>query len=65
MAMILVLGATGYVSSRLIPLLAANGYAVPSLVRDKQKVAGAPWLRGEVVEGDVLKPELMACCQKP
>ncbi len=39
----LVLGATGYVGSRLVPRLLADGHAVRVLVRDPAKLARLPW----------------------
>ncbi len=55
---ILVLGATGYIGSRLVPHLVAKGHRVRCLVRDKRKLSGKSWSKdvlafeGDVLEGD-------------
>lgn len=59
MKTILVLGATGYIGGRLVPLLKKQGYAVRCLVRDKKKAAGRGWDDVQLVEADVLKPETL------
>ncbi len=54
---VLVIGATGYVGGRLVPLLLASGYRVRALSRSIPKLAGRPWAdhpRLELVQGDVL-----------
>src|SRR5690242_19121892 len=52
---ILVTGATGYVSGRLIPQLLATGHEVRVLVRDPKRVSGRPWTdKVEIVQGDLL-----------
>jgi uncharacterized protein YbjT (DUF2867 family) len=40
---VLVLGATGYVGGRLVPLLLNAGYAVRAVSRSLQKLKGRPW----------------------
>ncbi len=57
---ILVTGATGYIGSRLIPLLLYRGYQVRALVRSAKKLTCRPWFnhpRLEVVEGDLFHPD--------
>ena len=54
---ILVTGATGYVSGRLIPALLKKGYRIRAMGRDLDKLARRPWARDprvETVYGDVL-----------
>jgi uncharacterized protein YbjT (DUF2867 family) len=53
---ILVVGATGYVGGRLVPLLASRGYRVRAMGRSLEKLNCRPWARLPVVEtvqGDV------------
>ncbi|MDD9304438.1 MAG: SDR family oxidoreductase [Desulfobacter sp.] len=53
---ILVTGATGYVSGRLIPLLLADGYKVKAMGRSIPKMADRPWGQDqniELVKGDI------------
>jgi uncharacterized protein YbjT (DUF2867 family) len=57
MASILVLGASGYVGTRLVARLAAKGYRVRCLVRDSNKFKPVPAGNVEVIQGDVLKAE--------
>ncbi len=55
--LILVTGATGYIASRLIPRLLAQGYRVRALARHPERLAGRAWLsRVEVMAGDVTRP---------
>ena len=56
---ILVTGATGNVSSGLIPELAAKGASVRALVRDQSKAQGLRDQGVEVVIGDFDKPETL------
>ncbi len=56
-APILVVGATGYVGGRLVPLLAEKGYRVRAMARSREKLECRPWARHpnvETVSGDVL-----------
>ncbi|WP_308282614.1 DUF2867 domain-containing protein [Pseudonocardia nigra] len=58
----LVIGATGYVGSRLVPRLLAGGYEVRCLVRDPAKAARQEWADAvEVVPGDVARGAADAC----
>ncbi len=53
----LVIGATGYVGSCLVPRLLDDGHAVRCLVRDKAKLARQPWAdRVEATVGDMGDP---------
>jgi uncharacterized protein YbjT (DUF2867 family) len=53
--LILITGATGYVATRLIPVLLTRGYKVRCLARSPEKLRNRPWLKDiEVVKGDVL-----------
>jgi uncharacterized protein YbjT (DUF2867 family) len=55
---ILVMGATGYIGGRLVPLLTAGGHQVRCLTRDPEKLSGVPWADDvEVVAGDALDAE--------
>lgn len=55
---ILVLGATGYIGGRLVPLLVQDGHDVRCLARDPDKLDGRDWRpEVEVIEGDLLDPE--------
>ncbi len=57
---VLVTGATGYIGSRLIPLLLEKGWSVRALARAPQKLARQPWFddpRVEVIPGDLSNPE--------
>ena len=54
---ILVTGATGYVSGRLIPLLLANGYKIKAMGRSITKMMDRPWGKDKnvkLVKGDIL-----------
>ena len=56
---ILVLGASGYVGSRLIPRLLARGYTVRAVSRNPASLAGRQWAadpRVEVLPADILDP---------
>jgi uncharacterized protein YbjT (DUF2867 family) len=54
---VLVLGATGYIGGRLIPLLLSSGHRVRCLVRSPRKLTGKSWSNVEVLAGDVLRPD--------
>lgn len=59
MARILVLGATGYVGRRLVPVLSARGHTVRCFVRDSAKLPSSEWRGVEIVRGDVLRAETL------
>jgi len=64
---ILVLGATGYIGSRLIPRLLDAGYAVRAMVRNPEKLAGRPWAKHpqlKIVRGDLFDPASLAAASK-
>lgn len=57
---ILVTGATGYIASRLIPLLLEKGYCARCLVRQPERLRARRWYsQVEVVAGDVTRPETL------
>ncbi len=64
---ILVLGASGYIGSRLVPRLLDAGYPVRALVRTPAKLTGRAWAahsRLEIVAGDLFDPSsLAAACE--
>ena len=57
--LILILGASGYVGSRLLIRLAGEGYQMRSLVRERRKIAEGSMPPGQIVEGDVLQAETL------
>ena len=58
---VLVTGATGYIGSRLVPLLLEAGHLVRCLSRDPGRLDGVPWRDGvEAAQGDVLDPSSLA-----
>lgn len=64
---ILVLGATGYIGSRLVPRLLEAGYSVRALVRKPEKLAGRIWSQHpqlQIVQGDLFDTaSLEAACR--
>jgi uncharacterized protein YbjT (DUF2867 family) len=55
---VLVIGATGYVGSRLVPCLLREGHHVTCLVRMRKKLMNRPWCnRIQIHEGDALRPD--------
>lgn len=56
--MILLTGATGFVGSHMVEALQAAGHSVRCLVRSTKK-ARKQGLWGELVEGDILRPETL------
>lgn len=57
---VLVIGATGYVGGRLVPLLLESGYRVRAMGRSLEKIAARSWSSHplfEMVRGDVLDVE--------
>lgn len=54
----LVTGATGYIGSRLVPVLLDRGMRIRVLARTPAKLDGAPWRSEiEVVQGDLTDPD--------
>lgn len=60
MASVLILGATGYVGRRLVPVLKARGHSVRCLVRNSAKLVGRQWGEVEIAPGDVLRPDTLS-----
>jgi uncharacterized protein YbjT (DUF2867 family) len=56
MKRILIAGATGYVGSRLVPLLVEKGYYVRCLARNPEKLRNKNWRDIDIIQGDVLDP---------
>jgi len=59
---VLVVGASGYIGSRLVPRLLEAGYPVRAVARDRKKLAGRPWSSHplcEAVQADVLDVETL------
>ncbi len=63
---ILILGASGYIGSKLVPRLLDQGYPVRCLVRDRKRAAAFAWSRSvELIEGDLLDPHsLHTACEQ-
>ena len=62
-APIFVVGATGYVGGRLVPLLLEKGYTLRVLVRNPAKLQGRDWCphpRLEVITGNILDRDTLA-----
>ncbi|MFF4218751.1 SDR family oxidoreductase [Streptomyces nondiastaticus] len=54
---VLVVGATGYIGGRLVPVLLGAGYRVRCLVREPRRLRDQPWAdRIETVKADVTDP---------
>jgi uncharacterized protein YbjT (DUF2867 family) len=63
--LVLVMGASGYVGARLVPLLLQSGYRVRCLARRTASLCGKPWRdQVEIIEGDVLRPETLPAAMK-
>ena len=62
---ILVTGATGYIASRLIPLLLNQGYQVRCLARRPERLKGRAWYpRVQVTQGDVTQPQSLSAAMR-
>ncbi len=58
--LVLVTGVTGYIGSRLVPILLEKGNRVRVLVRDKARISGRSWRsQVEVADGDILSSEVL------
>ncbi|MEO9256565.1 MAG: DUF2867 domain-containing protein, partial [Tepidiformaceae bacterium] len=53
---VLVLGASGYIGSNLVPHLLARGYGVRAASRRREVLEGRGWIGAELVEADALDP---------
>ena len=57
----MVTGATGYIGSRLAPVLIGRGHTVRALARNPDKLANVPWrAQAEVVRGDLADGDSLA-----
>jgi uncharacterized protein YbjT (DUF2867 family) len=56
---VLVLGASGYIGTNLVPKLTQRGYRVRASARNRNVLEGREWKGVELVEADVLKPETL------
>jgi uncharacterized protein YbjT (DUF2867 family) len=56
---VLVLGASGYVGSHLVPRLLEAGHTVRATSRNAEALAGRPWPGVEAVSADVLDPSTL------
>ena len=57
---VLLTGATGYVGSRLLPLLEERNVQVRCLARKPEKLSGKVAESTEIIRGDVLEPDFLA-----
>ncbi len=60
MATVLVLGASGYVGSHLVPRLTAEGHTVRAAGRRRETLEAREWPGVEVVQADALDPDTLA-----
>ncbi len=60
MATVLVLGASGYVGSHLVPRLVEEGHSVRAAGRRRETLEAREWAGVEVVQADALDPESLA-----
>ncbi|HYQ99429.1 MAG TPA: NAD-dependent epimerase/dehydratase family protein, partial [Casimicrobiaceae bacterium] len=59
MSTVLVLGASGYVGSNLVPFLAARGHAVRAASRRRDALEARGWHGVELIEADALAPRTL------
>jgi uncharacterized protein YbjT (DUF2867 family) len=52
-----VVGATGYIGTHLVPRLLAEGWSVRATARDPEVLAGRGWQDVDIVAADILDPE--------
>jgi uncharacterized protein YbjT (DUF2867 family) len=57
---VLVVGASGYIGSHLVPALVPRGHRVRAVARSASVLAGRRWQGVECRDADVLKPETLA-----
>lgn len=63
--LLLVTGATGYIASRLIPRLLAQGYRVRCLARNPQRLRARAWFpQVEITVGDATRAESLAAAMQ-
>ena len=56
---VLVMGASGYIGSHLVPLLAEHGHRVRAAARNLDALTARGWTDVDCVAADVLRPETL------